>query len=172
MKKILWLKAQVQTQLEKLWPEPESSFMAGLLYGSKSGLPKELSNNFSRTGITHIIAVSGFNITIIASVLMTLAIAAGLDRRRAFWLVVGAEIFFVVFTGLSASAVRAGVMGVLALTAQYIGRTSRIGNALAFTAAVMVLVNPYVLLYDAGFQLSFLATIGLVYVSPWLEGID
>jgi competence protein ComEC len=169
LKKILWLKSGVGNQIDRLWPEPKSSFMAGLLYGARSGLPKELTTNFSRTGITHIIAVSGFNISIIASVMMVLLIGAGLYRRQAFWLAVSGIILFVLFTGASASVVRAGIMGIIVLIAQQLGRLSRVGNVLAITAALMLLFNPYILIWDAGFQLSFLATIGLVYISPILQ---
>ncbi len=171
MRHILSFKARVSTQLAKLWTEPEASFMAGLLYGSKSGLPAELTTNFSRTGVTHIIAVSGFNITIIGTVLASLFMIGGLSRRRAFWFILGIIFLFVIFTGASASVVRAGIMGSLVLIARQLGRLSRISNVLVFTAAVMTLLNPYVLVWDVGFQLSFLATLGLVYVSPLLEKV-
>ncbi|MBI5729137.1 MAG: ComEC/Rec2 family competence protein [Candidatus Magasanikbacteria bacterium] len=171
MKPILKLKAAVSEQMNRLWPEPVASFVAGILYGSKSGLPKELSDNFSRTGITHIIAVSGFNITIIATVLMSVLITIGLWRRQAFWVVIVVIILFTIFSGLSSSAVRAAVMGIVVLTGQYLGRLSRMATVLIFTAALMMLGNPYVALWDAGFQLSFLATLGLVYVSPILLAI-
>lgn len=171
MESILGFKGLIADRINRLWPEPAASFVAGILYGSKSGLPKELSDNFSRTGITHIIAVSGFNITIIAAVLMSILITAGLWRRQAYWVVIVAVILFVVFSGLSASATRAAAMGIVVLTGQYLGRLSRMGTTLIFTAAVMMLANPYVLLWDAGFQLSFLATLGLVYVSPILNAV-
>ncbi len=171
MGRILKLKSRIGQQIGRLWGEPEASFMAGLLYGSKSGLPKELSENFSRTGVTHIIAVSGFNITIIGTVLGSIFMLAGLSRRRAFWCILGIICIFVIFTGASASVVRAGIMGSLVLVARQLGRLSRISNVLVFTAAVMTLLNPYVLIWDAGFQLSFLATLGLVYVSPVLEHV-
>ena len=171
MRQILRFKSAVGGQIERLWTEPEGSFMAGLLYGSKSGLPQELLDNFSKTGVTHIIAVSGFNVTIIATTLMTMLIAAGFWRRQAFWIVIFILLMFVIFTGATASVVRAGIMGTVVLLGQYLGRPGRIGNILVFTAALMVLGNPYILLWDAGFQLSFLATLGLVYVSPVLQSV-
>ena len=166
---ILKFKNLIAHQLEKLWQEPENSFMAGILYGSKAGLPQKLMDNFSKTGVTHIIAVSGSNISIIAVNLMAVCIAIGLYRRKAFWVMVALIILFVIFTGASASVVRAGIMGIIALIAERIGRSSRMTNVLVATAAIMTLQNPYVLVWDAGFQLSFLATIGLVYISPILK---
>lgn len=169
MSAVLWLKQKVGDKAAELWSEPESSFMAGLLYGERSGLPPELSDNFSRTGVSHIIAVSGYNISIVALALMSLFINLGLARPKAFWLVVIGIILFVIFTGAGASVVRAGIMGLIVLLAGQLGRLSRIGNVLIFTAALMLLFNPYVLIWDAGFQLSFLATLGLVYLSPVLS---
>ena len=168
---ILRLKAKVQEMISSLWPEPKASFLAGLLYGSKSGLPEDLSDNFNRTGVTHIIAVSGFNITIIVTALMFILIRIGLYRQQAFWAVVLSTVVFVFFTGVSASVVRAAIMGLAVLAGQYIGRGAQTGRLLVFTAAVMVLLNPYILWWDAGFQLSFLSTLGLVYISPLLNNI-
>jgi competence protein ComEC len=168
---ILRFKEKIGKMINRLWPEPRASFMAGLLYGSKSGLPEDLSGSFNRTGVTHIIAVSGFNITIIVSALMFILIRAGLYRQQAFWAVVFSTVVFVFFTGASASVVRAAIMGIAVLAGQYIGRPGQVGRLLVFAAAVMILLNPYILWWDAGFQLSFLSTLGLVYVSPLLKKI-
>ncbi len=169
--RLLQFKSLVANFINNLWPEPSGSFMSGILFGGKSGLPPELVENFNKTGMSHILAVSGYNITIIAVWLMAFLIAIGFWRRQAFWIVVGGLILFTALTGFSSSALRAMVMGILVLLAQYAGRISRIGSALSFAAAVMVLINPYVLVWDAGFQLSFLATLGLVYVSPVLSNV-
>ena len=168
-KQIYNLKTFLQNQINRLWPEPQSSLLAGLLYGARTGLPPELTDNFNRVGLSHIVAISGFNISIIATYLMFSLIYAGLYRQRAFWVVVGGIIFFVIFTGASASVVRAGIMGVVVLMARQAGRLTRPGNVLIFTAAAMAAINPYVLVWDAGFQLSFAAAMGLIYLSPVLE---
>lgn len=159
------LKAKVQNLIGQLWVEPEASFMAGLLYGGRSSLPTELSDNFSRTGVSHIMAVSGYNITIIATMLMLSLIAMGLWRQRAFWVTVVLVVLFTIFTGGSASVVRAAVMGLLALTAEQVGRVGRAGPAVVLAATLMALANPFVIFWDAGFQLSFLSTLGLIYLS-------
>lgn len=169
MSRILSWKSSIQNQVEALWTEPEATLMGGILYGARSGFPDNLKDNFNRAGITHIVAVSGYNVTIIAECLLSFFIFIGLWRRQAFWGVVTMIFLFVIFTGASASVVRAGIMGVLVLVAGQLGRMSRIGNVLALTAGVMVLLNPFILIWDAGFQLSFLATLGLVYVSPILK---
>ncbi|MDO8626677.1 MAG: ComEC/Rec2 family competence protein [Candidatus Magasanikbacteria bacterium] len=164
--KIYWVRSVFFSTASQIWAEPENSFINGLLFGGSSGFPESLKKSFQRTGLSHVLAVSGFNITIIASALMSILILIGLWRRQAFWATLFVLFCFVIMTGATASVVRAAVMGALVLLAQYLGRLSSMGPGLSFTAALMVLISPYILLYDAGFQLSFLATIGLVYLSP------
>lgn len=161
-------KAVIAERITRLWPEPYASFMAGLLYGYRGGLGS-LQEQFNSTGVTHIVAISGYNITIISTILLSLFISLHIRRQRAFWIVVLGIILFVLFVGASASVVRAGIMGILVLVARQMGRISSIGNVLACTAVCMSVVNPHVLLWDAGFQLSFLATMGLVYIAPLFD---
>lgn len=165
---IFSFKKKLANNIEYLWHEPYASFMAGLLYGYRGGLGS-LNDLFATTGVTHIVAISGYNITIIATIFIALCKAVYIPRKKAFWVVITGIILFVIFTGASASVVRAGIMGVLVLVAKQGGRKSSIGNVLVLTAVLMTVHNPFVLIWDAGFQLSFLATIGLVYLSPILE---
>lgn len=165
---IFHAKEVVATQVNLLWHEPYASFMAGLLYGYRGGLG-ELNELFSRTGTTHIIAISGYNITIVSTILMSICIRLYIPRKKAFLIIVCGICVFVIFAGLSASVVRAGIMGCLVLLATQMGSRSRILNVMILTAAIMTLHNPFVLIWDAGFQLSFLSTLGLVYLSPHIE---
>ncbi len=169
MRTILDIKRRFVERVTAAISEPEASFVGGLILGARKSIPEYLIEAFSRTGTTHIIALSGYNITIIAVFIQNLCRSLWIHRRYAFWISLGAIIFFVVLTGAPASVTRAGIMGGLVLLGRQLGRPSRITNALILAAVVMVLVNPHVLLYDAGFQLSFLSTIGLVYFSPLME---
>lgn len=166
--KIYDFKQLVLTKINRLLSEPEASFAAGLLIGARRGIPEEVQTAFNRTGTTHIIAISGYNITLIATIFQAMLLPL-VGRKRAFWVIVIALGVFVILTGAQASVVRAAVMGVIVLLAKRLGRRSRMTTALALAAVVMVLSNPLVLRDDKGFQLSFLATIGLVYLSPRLE---
>lgn len=148
-------------------PEPESGFLSGILVGAKGNVSADLKEAFSRTGTSHIVALSGYNITIIAMVLMVLF--SPLGTRRSYWLSVIAIALFTIMVGAGASVVRAAIMGVMAMTAQRMGRLSDAGISMAATAAVMCLFNPLLLRWDVGFQLSFLAFAGIVYVQPLLE---
>ncbi len=169
MSKILSFKRQINNLTQRLWNEPQSTLAGGILYGERSGFDNELKDNFSRAGITHIVAVSGYNITIIVWILMSVLIWAGFYRRQAFWICLVLIFLFVIFTGASASAARAGLMGSLVLLAQQLGRKSDVFRLLVYAATLLALVNPLILVWDVGFQLSFLATVGLIYLTPLLE---
>lgn len=162
---IFSFKSSLAEKISQIWHEPYASFVAGLLYGYRGGLGS-LNELFAITGVTHIVAISGYNITIISTIFITLCKAVYIPRKKAFWIVVSGITLFVIFTGASASVVRAGIMGIMVLIARQSGRKSGIGNVLVITAVVMAIQNPFVLIWDAGFQLSFLATAGLVYLSP------
>lgn len=164
---LLEFKRRFVSGIGAILPEPENAFLAGLLVGARRGIPEKVMKDFSDTGTTHIIAISGFNITIIAWCLDKLLSRFG--RRLSFFLSLLCIVLFVILTGASASVVRAGVMGILGLIALNLGRVYAITNAFALTAVVMLGLNPKLLLFDVGFQLSFLSLIGLVYLSPVLE---
>jgi competence protein ComEC len=119
--------------------------------------------------MTHIVAVSGYNVTIVAEYLILLGIFLGLWRKQAFWFAILGIAIFVFMVGLPSSAVRAGVMGSVLLWGMKNGRLGNSQNAIVFAAAVMLLINPLLLRWDIGFQLSFLATLGIIYFYPVLE---
>lgn len=166
---VVAVKNKFSAKIKALIPAPEAGLLEGLIIGGSGNLSKEIQAGFSRTGMTHIVAVSGYNITIVAEYLMLLGLFLGLWRRQAFWFALIGIWIFILMTGFPASAIRAGVMGTLLLYAMKNGRLANAGNAIVFAAAVMLLWNPLLLRYDVGFQLSFLATIGIVYFYPLFE---
>ncbi len=161
-------KSYFVSKMSETMPEPQNSFLAGLLVGLRKSIPEDLINALAITGTTHVIAISGFNITIIATAVNGLLLRF-FRRKISFFIALLSILLFVILAGASASAVRAGIMGGLGMLALRIGRINAIANALAFTAVVMLVINPQILLFDAGFQLSFLALLGLVYLSPLIE---
>ncbi|HCP08644.1 MAG TPA: hypothetical protein DIT25_02505 [Candidatus Moranbacteria bacterium] len=168
---LLKVRKKFENNINQLIPFPQSGLLSGLLLGGSAGLPKEVQDNFSRTGMTHIVAVSGYNVTIIANYLMLFGIFLGLWRKRAFWAAIFGIFLFVAIIGFPASAVRAGVMGSLLLWAMKNGRLANSQNAIFFSGAIMLLINPLLLRWDIGFQLSFLATLGIVYLFPHFENM-
>ncbi|MFH0779288.1 MAG: ComEC/Rec2 family competence protein [Parcubacteria group bacterium] len=166
---IFKIKSVVEEKINKTLPEPEAGLAAGILIGSRKGIPADLLAGFNTAGITHIIAISGYNISIIVALLMNLAKTLCISRKKATWGIFIGLAFFVILTGMSGSVMRAAIMGGIVIFAKHIGRPSKIRNVLILSAALMILFNPKILIWDAGFQLSFLSTIGLIYLSPALE---
>ncbi len=151
--------------INQMLPEPESSFLSGLLVGERSSLPEAMAEAFRLTGTTHIIALSGFNITVMAAAVFALTRQA-LPRPRAMLLCLAVITLFVVATGASASVTRAGIMGSLVLVSQMAGRLAARANLLVAACLVMVAVTPGALVFDVSFQLSVAATAGLLVIAP------
>lgn len=146
--------------------EPESSLAQAISFGIRQSLPQEIKDQFSQTGLTHIMAVSGMNISILVMVVMHVLLASGLKRKIAFYITTAWIVGFVILVASPASAVRAGLMGFLVLWALNLGRLNKITNTIVLAGAVMLIINPKILRDDLGFQLSFLATLSLVYFYP------
>jgi competence protein ComEC len=158
-------KAASLERIYAIFPDPEASLLAGILLGEDKGLPADLQQAFKDTGTAHIIAISGFNIAIIAGLFVSLFSRLLGPRRGALAAVIGIAVY-TLLVGADASVVRAALMGSLALFARQFGRRQTAVNTLAFTGALMCLFNPNTL-WDVGFQLSFFATLGLIlYASP------
>ena len=166
---ILRMRSVMEDKLDAVVAYPESGLGKGLLFGGNGYLTKETQNAFSRTGMTHIVAVSGANVVIVAQSLFLLAILCGLWRRQALWFAGAGIAVFVVMTGAGASAVRAGLMGGLVLLASYTGRVSNGLRLWSAALAMMLWWNSLLLRYDLGFQLSFLATLGILVCLPLFE---
>ena len=163
------IKEGFSRNLDRVLPEPHASFMAGLILGERKSFSAELNRELQTTGTTHLVALSGYNITIVGDALLKFLMLLFVPFSWAFVVAVSGIILFTAATGAAASVVRAAIMGILVLVARREGRRYRIRNALALAAALMLLANPKVLRFDIGFQLSFLATLGLVYAAPVLN---
>ncbi|MBI5654871.1 ComEC/Rec2 family competence protein [Candidatus Uhrbacteria bacterium] len=147
------------------FPLDEAMLLSGILYGDQD-LSDEQYDLFQRSGLMHIVAVSGSNVTIVVSVVLGLVLALGFSRRHAFWLATLGLLVFIGFVGFGASVLRAAAMGWLAILARYIGRPVWTDRLLIVAAAVLNLMNPWLLAFDPGFALSFLATWGLLSWTP------
>ena len=155
----------------RLFPDPESSLLTGILLGVDTGLTRELQQAFKNTGTAHIIAISGFNISIIAGIFYTFFSRFFGDRRGAVIAITGI-VLYTFIVGADAAVVRAAVMGGLALLAKQLGRRQAALNTLLAVALFMCLWNP-LYLWDVGFQLSFFATLGLIlYAEPFSQAAN
>ncbi|MDP3762671.1 MAG: ComEC/Rec2 family competence protein, partial [bacterium] len=167
-----WLLASKHAYLDnlsKVLPEPQAAFMSGLTVGERSGFPAGLEEAFRKVGVIHIVVLSGYNISIISDnvsrVLQYLPVARIFRAALAAFGIV----LFAILTGASATVVRASIMGLLLLWAKESGRIYEAMAALFAAAFLMVLINPKLLVFDVSFQLSFMATLGLILLSPRLE---
>lgn len=161
------LKTSFLEKIKSIIPEPESSLAGGLIVGAKESLGEELLEDFRKTGLIHIVVLSGYNVTIIADALTkSLQFIA---PTAAPVLGILSIFLFAIMVGAGATIVRASIMASLAVFARFTGRESQALRLLFIAGFIMVLHNPLILTSDLSFQLSFLATFGLITVSPILE---
>ena len=163
------LKEKSLATIYRLWPDPEASLFAGILLGIESGIPVHVKQAFTNTGTSHIIAISGFNITIIAGLFATFFSRILNPRQGAIAATVGITLY-TILVGADAAVLRAAIMGGLTLFAQQIGRRQSGLNAIAAASFFMAVFNPQ-LPWDISFQLSLAATLGLIlYADPLQQG--
>ncbi len=162
------VKHQAQESIENALPEPQASLLSGILLGDDSGLSREVKEAFNATGTSHVIAISGFNMTLIAGL-----IAAWLRRLTTskYWQVglgISIIVIYTIFVGGNGAVVRAAIMSSVLITAPLVRRQTYVPASLAFTALIMSIYNPWVL-WDIGFQLSFAAVLGMALLTPSLD---
>ncbi len=156
--------------LAAVLPEPEAGLAAGILVGLRDRVDRDLAAAFTTAGVSHVVAISGWNIAIVAAAIA--ALAGRMKRRRRSILTMVAIVAYVAFAGASASVVRAGAMAGVVLLARESGRAGRAAAALAWAAVILLVADP-ALIRDAGFQLSALATAGLIaWATPLTGWID
>lgn len=154
--------------IQKYLSPPQSGFAEALTLGDEIDFSNVWKEKLNITGTRHIAAVSGMNITIIAFLITSFLISLGFWRSHSFYLSVFLLSLYILMIGAPSSAVRAGLMGVLLMASQNMGRLSSAGAAIVFAAGFMLFSNPLLLKFDVGFQLSFLAIIGIIYLQPIL----
>ncbi len=162
------LKEKTEDNLKAVLPPEAAAFLSGIILGERAEFSPEFKENLNLSGTTHLVALSGYNITILAD-LLAVVFAFFLSRAYAFWPSVLVIVLFVVMTGAEASVVRAAIMGIVVLLALRTERIYDFRNAVTFAAFLMAIFNPLILRFDLGFQLSFAALLGIVYLAPALQ---
>lgn len=155
--------------ISRALPEPYASFAGGIVIGGKSGLGDDLENDFIRSGLVQIIVLSGYNIMVVAEWIILLAQFFRASRIASALFGALALLLFVAVAGVSATALRATLMALIALYARATGRSYAAGRALLLVIGAMVAYTPLSLVYDPGFDLSVAATAGLIWLAPLLE---
>ena len=161
-------KRSIIDSYQKVLPSDQAAFLAGLTFGERGGLTKEFKEAMSRSGTSHLVALSGLHLTIIS---VAVAILMGyLFSPALAFLFTALSIFgFVAMTGFAFSAVRSAIMGFAVLLAKLVGRIYDPRNSIALAAFSITLFNPKAVVFDLGFQLSFLAVLGIIYLRPALK---
>jgi competence protein ComEC len=162
---LYFIKGKFLESLSKNISEPESSLLGGLVVGGKHTLGEKWLEKFQRAGVMHIVVLSGYNITIVANSVIKLF---GLVLPRVLSMSLGAVaiILFALMTGGSATVVRAALMAMIVILSRYTKRNYDVTRALIVAGVIMVFENPWIVAFDPSFQLSFMATLSLIYVSP------
>ena len=166
-KNLFKLKQGFLNNLKKVLGEPHSALAGGLVVGEKSALGKDLIDDFRKAGLIHVVVLSGYNITIVADSIRRLL--AFLPRNIGIILGGLGIVAFGILVGGGATVVRSCFMAIIALTATFLRKDYNVGKALFIAGALMLTQNPLILLYDPSFQLSFLATLGLILLSSPIE---
>lgn len=166
---ILYFKDKIRDVFFNNLSEPEASLACAVILGYKKSIPSDWQNIFAKSGISHITAISGMHISILTAMIISFFLGVGFSRRYVFYLSALTLFFYITLIGLPASAMRAGLMGFLVLWALNVGRLGKLINSLVMAALILLFINPHLLRDDIGFQLSFLAILGIVYVYPRLD---
>lgn len=150
-------------------PEPEAGLAGGITVGNKRSIGAQLSQTFQSVGLVHIVVLSGYNITVVLNAAEWVLVRLGAPRLAQFGASGTLVTLFVLMAGGAGSAARAGVMALVAVLARATGRAFLASRALALAALLIVAWNPFSLLFDPSFQLSALATFGLIVFTPLLS---
>ncbi len=164
---LLTFKVRASQTINRILAEPYASLLNGILLGIETGIPRALYEKFNLTGTSHVIVISGSNIALIAGIFLLLGQRV-FGKRYAPPLAIVGVIIYTFLVGADAAVSRAAVMGTVFVVGISVGRPSLAINSLFFSALILSLINPLIL-WDVGFQLSFMATLGLIVLVPPLE---
>lgn len=163
------IKEKFENNLQMILPQPHALLAEGMLLGREGVIDQNLLDAFKKTGTIHILVLSGYNITVVA--IFLLAFLGFLPQAFAWLGAIMGIILFTLMSGAAAAAVRAAIMAIIGLVAMRMGRLKTPASLLLWAAFIMVLWNPMLLRFDRGFQLSFMATLGLILLSSKFEKV-
>lgn len=165
---MLSLKNNLREKINKNFSYQEGSILKAMILGDKDKMGNELKEKLNISGTRHITAISGMHIVLITSFLMIFLLSIGVSKSLSFYLSVIFLFFYILMIGFPPSAIRAGIMGLVYNFSQKSGKMNNSSRNIFFTAGIMLFLNP-LLIYDYGFNLSFLAVFGIIHFFPILE---
>jgi len=163
---ILGFKNKLREVIFQNLSSPQSSILGAIMLGDKRQISDEWKEKLNYAGLRHLTAVSGMHVAVLTIILMNFLIALGFWRRQAFYFTAVLIALFIIMVGFQPSAVRAGLMAGFFLLAQHLGRLNVSARTVILAASLMLFQNPLLLKSDVGFQLSFLAVFGIIYLLP------
>lgn len=169
MTRLFAIKQWLQQRVEQSMPSPENSIILGALFGNKRAIPPSIMDAFRATGTSHVLVISGMHVALLTAFLANILKVLGCNKRSVALLVMVSLALYVTLTGFQASAIRASLFGSSALVAELLGRQKSSLRLLLVVGAGMLLWNPLLLWFDAGFQLSFAATSGIIVFNPFFQ---
>jgi competence protein ComEC len=164
---IYGIRQRVSSLFEKSLRPVDAALLLGIVFGIKKGMPEAFYTQLQTAGVLHVIAASGMNVTMVAGALFYLLGKIFSRKRAILWSIMGVWLF-ALLAGFEPSIVRAAIMGSFAFGAQLLGKQYTAVYALGLTGIIMLLFDPSQLI-NVGFQLSFLATLGIIILKPSLE---
>ena len=159
------LRSALERIFDQTMTKTNAAVVKGILFGTRGEIPQEVQLAFNETGLVHILSVSGYHVGLVTVILLALLRFMRIPTRFTAWVAIPALIFYAIMTGLGPAVFRSTIMAVLLLLAHHLGRQQDWPTTLAAAAGMILVVNP-LHLYDIGFQLSFAATWGLLYLTP------
>ncbi len=169
--RLLSAKEKFQDTLDKTLTSRESTFVSSLVLGNRNAIPKDIQEQFRVTGVSHVMAISGMHIMILTVLLYNVFYWLRVPRHKSFIIAILVLLVFISIIGFRASGVRAVMFAFGAMLGEIVRRPVKPLNILLFVASALLFVNPLLLVYDVGFQLSFLAVMGLVYLMPIMKRV-
>ncbi len=163
------LKDFISAQFSRALPEPEHGFVQAIILNHGSELSPEVRENFAKTGLTHVISISGLHMSLLVVAVEAMLVFFGAGRRLRVVVVMLLVSGYLILLGFPAPAVRSAIMSIFFIGAKLVGRPYDGWHVLVLVAAIMVAMNPFILVFDIGFQLSFLALAGISLTSGFFR---
>jgi len=167
--KILFAKEKLSQSIQQISLPPHSLLLEGIILGNNKNITQDLRDKLSNSGLRFLTAISGVHVIILSAILVSLLMFFGFSRISASSLSLIFIWLYIVITGFSASGIRAAIMGSIFILAGVLGRQNTSSRTIILAASLMLLQNPLLLIYDIGFQLSFMASMGIIYLKPLLD---
>jgi len=162
------IRRRIDSVIKNTLPQLESSILAGLILGERCDLPRDIQEMFADARVLHILAVSGLNVGLVLFIFYGFFRGIGIPKRVSYLLTILVVIIFAQVVGNPPSAARASIMAICGLVAFILDRDKHLYNSLALAALIILIWNPFTL-FDVGFQLSFMATLGILYLTPHFQ---